>query len=940
VRPVEIDERRRLPTPRRLWPWLLAALLWTSNPGGITAQGLTGTLIGTVTDGQGAIVVGALVQVSSPALIGGPERRTTDEKGQLRVPALPPGSYALEVALKGFTTYREQHIEIGAGATVDKPVHLVLAGITEAVVVESAGSRLEARHPGFGTRFNLDDLGGTPTRRAGMSDFLRATPGVSPTSPGSPTITTISTFGSGTNENQFLIDDTNSTCPCNGVARSEPVIDFVREIQVQSIGASAEYGGVQGAVINIVTRQGSDRFLYDAAYYWQTAGLTGQSVHLVYGAGDQRSGYERAKYYDLTTSLGGPAIRDRLWFFAGYERGRDYDSQPGTDPALPRTYEQDKTSAKLTWKLAPRWQLVQSLQYEYWVSPEQPTLAKPFGATQRRHASVPTIAFGNLTHIVSDRTLWEVRVGRFVHARVDDPNPGYDATPSHLDRLTNVFSGGPAQLGTLTLSRTSLKAMLTHYRSGLWGADHQIKAGVQFERGEGQGYSMIPTGKRFTERAGQAFQAISSDPSVTGGLSLTTSAFASDDLTLSNRLTITAGLRFDHARAISEDLHARDAGGHETAAIIPGAGPMYTWNIVSPRLGATLKLAADGRTILRGSYGRFSQGVLTGEFSSFHPGSAPITTAVFNPATGDYTRGKTVDAKSTLELDRSIRAPHTDEYSLGVDREIGSRLALAIAGVHKRGTDFIGWTAVGGHYAEEQRTLPDGRTLTVFPLVSSTDDLRFRLTNPDGYGMTYTGVVLAAEKRRSHGWQAFGSYTRSKTTGLQASSGSGVGSAQSSTVALPTVPIGRDPNDLTNARGRLLNDRPNVFRVAASVDVLRTGVVFAANLQHFSGKPWAATAQIALPQAATLPQGEQRILLEPPGARRLSSQTLLDLRVSRTVGVGGARVELLFDVLNALNDAAEEDLVTDNLFSPTFGQAKVFMDPRRAMLSVRLHVGR
>ena len=915
-------------------------MLWISSPPRLTAQGLTGTLIGTVTDEQGGVIAGALVHVTSPALIGGPEKRTTDEKGRMRFPALPPGSYALEVSFAGFTTYREQHIDIGAGATIERPVRLAVAGVVEAVVVESAGSRLEARHPGFGTRFNLDDLKGTPTRRAGVPDFLRATPGLSPTSPGSPTATTISAFGSGTNENQFLNDDINATCPCNGVARAEPVIDFIREIQIQSIGASAEYGSVQGAVINIVTRQGSDRFLHDSAYYWQTDRLTSRSVRLPFGAGDQSSGYHRAKYSDVTTSLGGPAIRDRLWFFMGYERGRDYDSQPGTDPALPRTYEQDKFTAKLTWKLAPRWQLVQSVLYEYWVSPEQPTLAKPFGATQRRHASVPTIAFGNLTHIVSDRTVWELRVGRFVHARVDDPNPGFESVPSHLDRVTNVFSGGPASIGTFTLSRTSAKTILTHYRSGPWGVDHQWKAGAQFERGEGQGSAVIPTGTRFTERAGLPFQMISSSPSLTGGLSLTSSLFASDDVTLWNRLTISAGVRFDHARAISEDLHARDANGQKTAAIIRGAGLMYSWNIVSPRMGATMKLTADGRTILRGSYGRFSQGVLTGEFSGFHPGSAPVTTSVFNPATGEYGRGNTVDAKTTVEHDPEIRAPHTDEFSIGVDRELGRRFAVAIAGVHKRGTNFIGWTAVGGQYVEEQRLLPDGRVLPVFALVNSPSDLRFRLMNPDGYGMSYNGVVIAGEKRRSHGWQAFGSYTRSKTTGLQSSSGSTVGSAQSSTVALPSVPIGRDPNDLTNARGRLLNDRPNVFRVTASVDVPRTGLVFAANLQHFSGKPWAATAQIALPQAVSLPQGEQRILLESPGSRRLSPQTLLDVRLSRTIRVGRARVELLFDVLNALNDAAEEDLVTDNFFSTTFGQAKVFMDPRRAMLSVRLGLGR
>ena len=93
-----------------------------------------------------------------------------------------------------------------------------------------------------------------------MFDFIRAAPGVSPTSPASGTTTTVSAFGSGTNENLFLIDGTNFTCPCSGVARSEPGVDFIQEVQVQSVGASAEFGNIQGAVINVVTRQGGERF--------------------------------------------------------------------------------------------------------------------------------------------------------------------------------------------------------------------------------------------------------------------------------------------------------------------------------------------------------------------------------------------------------------------------------------------------------------------------------------------------------------------------------------------------------------------------------------------------------------------------------------------------------------------------------------------------------
>ena len=116
-----------------------------------------------------------------------------------------------------------------------------------------------------------------------------------------------------------------------------------------------------------------------------------------------------------------------------------------------------------------------------------------------------------------------------------------------------------------------------------------------------------------------------------------------------------------------------------------------------------------------------------------------------------------------------------------MDREVGRRLAVAIAYVRKDGSNFIGWTDVGGQYREETRTLPDGRTVPVFVLANSTADRRFLLTNPDGYSLTYNGLVMAVEKRRSHGWQAFGSYTLSRASGLQASSGTRAAGAQVST---------------------------------------------------------------------------------------------------------------------------------------------------------------
>ena len=91
----------------------------------------------------------------------------------------------------------------------------------------------------------------------------------------------------------------------------------------------------------------------------------------------------------------------------------------------------------------------------------------------------------------------------------------------------------------------------------------------------------------------------------------------------------------------------------------------------------------------------------------------------------------------------------------------------------------------------------------------------------------------------------------------------------------------------------------------------------------------------------TLPQGSQRILLEPRGSRRLASQSLLDLRISKPLSFGNAgKVVLILDVLNALNDTAEEALASDNPLSATFGRPTQFMDPRRLMIGARLNLGR
>jgi hypothetical protein len=901
-----------------------------------TAQGLTGSLIGTVKDAQGGVVSGAQVTVSSPALIGGASTQVTDERGELRFYALPPGMYVLDIAMQGFVPVREAGISIGAGTTIQTMPILTIARIAESVSVAAAGPRVDVRNPGASIRFDAAQLETLPTRRGGVSDIIRTAPGISPTSPTSGTQNSVSAFGSSTNENTFLLDGVEFGSPTNGGARSDVPTDFVQEVHVQSVGASAEFGGAQGGVINIVTRQGAERARYEASYHWQPTALTSQPVHLRIPDTTMDSGYERDRYFDFSTSLSGAPIHNRLWFFGGYDLIRDADSQPGTDPLRPRTREVTKAFAKLTWRLAQGWQLVQSYYNEVWVRPEQPTITRPFEVTLRPHGTVPAITLGHLTHS-SSATVWDFRVGRFAFSQHDDPSTGNPAEQSRFDQFTKRFSGGPPQVGNVMAARTTAKATLTHYTPAMVGAAHEFTIGGQVEKGEHTSLRAVPTGVSLITFDGLPLQSVSSDPSNAGGRVTTTAAFISDAITFADRVTVTAGLRFDRTRAISQDLRALDAEGRNTGRLIEGLGTMYTWHTVSPRLGMTIKVDADGRTLVRGSYGRYSQSVQTGEVSPLSPGVTPVTTRDFVARDGDYTRVRSVVNQSNLQLDPGIRAPHTDEYSIEFDREVGRRLAIAVTYVRKEGADFIGWKDVGGQYGLATVTLPDETSLAVFQLAPGSPARLFQLTNPDGYFLSYDGLVVSAEKRHSHGWQVSGSYTLSRAKGLLPSSGATAAGEQVSTVGAPPIFFGRDPNDRTNAVGRLPNDRPHMGRITGSVDVPRTGWMLAANFQIFSGKPWAATTLVPL---AAPQSSQQRVLLEPRGTRRLSSQQMLDLRASKTFAIGQRRIDLIVDVLNAFNDTAEEGLGTDDRFSATFGQPNVFVDPRRVMFGVRLNLGR
>jgi hypothetical protein len=872
-----------------------------------------------------------MATLTSPALLGGSSVVETNDRGQFRFLGLEPGIYRLEIGADGFATYREDGIPIHVGGTVETSVALTVRGVVESIVVSGEGPLVDTRESGVSTNYDSVTIRNTPVLRHSIYDLIRSAPGVSPTTPTRrQRLATV--LGAGINESTYLLDGTDITSPRYGIARPSPGPDVMEEVEIQALGASAEYGNLQGGVLNVVTRQGGDEFRFDASYYGQWAALTSQPVVEPCNCPAEESGFERDIYRDFGAYAGGPLARERAWFFGGFNIQWDLNSEPGADPRFPNENKVDGYFGKLNWQVTPQLRLMSSFHHNNWSMPDRtPNAFTPYETTATRSGDSPAGTLAQLTHVLTTNTLWELRASTASFTSGLTPNNGSKTTPTHLDIATGAFSGGALFFGDTIERKTDVRAKLSHYAADFLASDHDFKFGIQFVVASSQGYYAYPGAVHYLDYLGQPFLARYRDTYSYGGAFDNVGVFAEDSVRVGDRLTLNLGARFDYSKAKNPDVPEYDDSGNETGNTIAGRGDLYSWSVVSPRLGLNLKLTEDARTVLRAFYGRFHPGILTTELQAVSPGFGPIRVASYDPVTRSYsTVSAIIDPVSNVQIDPDTRSPHTNQYSIGIERAIGRDWAIGASYARRTGGEFTGWRDITGVYGREEILLPDGRPLEVFPLESPPGERLFLLTNRNDYYIDYDGLILTAEKHWADDWQLFFSYTYSEATGLQSQNVVNPAGGQGS-LTVSFNPFGRDPNDITNATGLLPNDRTHMLRVQGNMEIPGVGIVAGANFQYLTGTPYTALANV------TLPQGVRTIYIEPFGSRRLSSQELFDLRVSKSFPLGSERsVEVLVDILNTLDDTAEEGVATQNFFSPNFAVGTNFVPPRRAMLGVRL----
>jgi hypothetical protein len=906
----------------------LAALSLVVTP--VLAQRTTGEIIGRVTDESGAILPGVTVTLRGAGVAGAPTAVTSDA-GAYRFPVLPPGTYDLEFVLQGFATVKREEVPVAVGGTVELDVRLAVGALEESVTVTGESPVVSVSTAQVSTSYNKDWVQNAPLRRYSYFDLIMAAPGISQTSQVGSTSSATS-LGSSTNENQYQIDGTDIS------ATPWPNTDAVEEVEVLQLGASAEYGNVQGAVFNIVTRQGANALHGDANVYFQNDELTSRNTTDAY---DNGWPYHIADHHDATVQVSGPFIRDKFWFFGSLQTHRIYDSQPGVDPSSPSKSDAKRVFWKFNYNITPNHRLLHGYHDDfYWI----PGITTQFTAPStislsHGHNPTPNVVY---TGVLSNKMLIEGRYSGFWLQASTDPNE--EGQPviqtQYQDQDTGFVTGGISAWSENRSWRWGVQGKLVRYVDRWLGGSHDLKVGLQYHT---HGNETL-TGNNdviltYSRTPGRLSTGTTQLPFYRGTDARWWGTYLDDTFRIGDKTVINLGLRYDYSVAGYPSFPFLSPVGIATGAMSPANDHVYDYSVVSPRLGVNYKLFSS--TIVKGHYGRYYSAIER-DYAAIVPSTTTLFNFTIDPA------GNRVNFTSTRPTDQQVdpnrKAPYSDQYIVQVEHELMTNLGLQVNYVHKRGTDFPAWEDTAGQYAQvpyvdNVGTDASGQTFMLWRLLTPASDRAFLLTTPggpDGNGLytRYNGATFMLTKRMSNNWQGVVSLVWSKATGRIASSAR-TGPAGAQTSAAGTFgQTAAGPNDWVNTDGRLIGDKPIVAKVQL-VYMFPLGIMGAVNAQHQTGRLWSRQVR---PAGLGFPAAPVVNMESNTGDRRVEDVDLIDLRVQKEFRLGDSamRIALFFDALNLTNSNHNESVASQLGTATAFGVPTRLYLPRRIQLGTKL----
>lgn len=568
--------------------------------------GTTGTINGTVTDSNGDPLPGVTVLLTSPNLIGS-RSAVTDAGGKYRAVFLPPGSYEVTATFTGFRTQKAAvRVEIDGTHGVNMQME-VQNSIEDELVVTADLPVIDHTSTTAGANISEDFFTKLPTGRA-VSSIMEIAPGVSTTDvDGSFRIN-----GASGPENQYIIDGVNTTSIELGGESANLNFDFIQEVQVKTGGYNAEFGRATGGILNVITKSGGNEF-EGSVYAFNDARSSVASAQHVGVAGSTSLGTDRDDY---GVTVGGPIIKDKLWFFVGVnpQERKSYVVTPqeliedgdgvrswadvrGEDETISAESEILAWAAKLTWQLNES----NTVTFSANGDPQEFIGRDRSGTFDRdRFTDIETTNYIIKWNSILNN-VFTLDASYSVHEESQSQRAVNGNTSSRIYHRWSIPTGDVGGLGffeQFDATRDDFNIKL-----GAYLGNHDLKAGIQFEEtnfSDTRDYSGLGLVRldipghgirvrTFGQETGNGIVPL--HPQFASTDNEYTSFFIQDSWSITPNLVINLGIR------------------DEVQELLDSSGGSYHKfdDNLAPRLGFTWDFLGDGRSKLFGHYGRFFQ---------------------------------------------------------------------------------------------------------------------------------------------------------------------------------------------------------------------------------------------------------------------------------------------------------------------------------------------
>src|ERR1041384_943857 len=301
------------------------------------AQTTVSTIEGKIKDAQGSVVSGANVMVKSTAL--GIERTaTSDADGFYRITALPAGNYSLTISHTGFSTRTFDNVELTVNRTLTLDIPLEVGAVQEQVDVVEGAQLLNSTSSATGSTVTPQQIKEMPTNGRNYLELLQLVPGVvihRQANTGSDNSTP--ELGERAGNNNFLIDGQPNKDTVNGGAASQFNQETIAEFQVLTAGFRAEFGQASGGVVNVITKSGTHDYHGLASIFFRNNAFDSSNSL------DAGADVPFLQRWDGSVALGGPIVKDKVFFFSSAERIRENRELnfafPAGTPQIARDFE-------------------------------------------------------------------------------------------------------------------------------------------------------------------------------------------------------------------------------------------------------------------------------------------------------------------------------------------------------------------------------------------------------------------------------------------------------------------------------------------------------------------------------------------------------------------------------------------------------------------------